>query len=268
MSTVIVLTALDLEYQAVRRHLHEPRVLRHSSGTLFEAGQLSGAAGTVVLTVTGEGNVGAAVLAERAIAMFRPQALLCVGIAGSLKNDIALGDVVVATKIYALHGGRVQSDSFLARPRAWPTPHHLEQLARHVARTGSWTGSLTPDPMRGPPAVHFKPIASGEVVLGTTDAPLAGRLRSVYNDAVAVEMESAGVAQAAHLNRSLPVLSVRGISDYADAVKHVHYTSGWRLIAARHAAAFTITISVLALHGDLPLPADRTPHCPASLQVI
>ena len=41
-------------------------------------------------------------------------------------------------------------------------------------------------------------------------------LREHYNDAVAVEMEAAGVAQAGHLNDGLPAIMVRGISDYAD----------------------------------------------------
>jgi nucleoside phosphorylase len=259
VSIVVVLTALDLEYQAVRRHLVEARTLSHPSGTLFEVGHINGTAGTVALAVTGEGNIGAAVLAERAVTMFRPAALLCVGVAGSLKHDIALGDVVVATKIYAMHGGRVQADGFLARPRAWQAPHKLEQAARHVARTGAWTRLLPAKATRCPPAVHFKPIASGEIVLGMADTPLAALLCGFYDDAVAVEMESAGVAQAAHLNQSLPVLSVRGISDRADPGKPAHDASGWQHTAAEHAAAFTITMSASALHAPFAGTCPSTP---------
>jgi adenosylhomocysteine nucleosidase len=247
VNTVVLLTALNLEYQAIRRHLDQTWVRLHPAGTIFEVGQLRGIPGTVVLAVTGEGNVGAAVLAERAIAMFRPRALLCVGVAGGLKDDITLGDVVVATKIYALHGGRDQSDGFLTRPKAWQASHELEQVARHVARSGAWTGLLAPAPESAPPMVHFKPIASGEVVLCAADTPLATRLRDSYDDAVAVEMESAGVAQAAHLNRSVPVLSVRGISDRADVGKRGADAAGWQHVAAENAAAFTLSISALAL---------------------
>ena len=57
-------------------------------------------------------------LAERAIAMFQPLALLCTGIAGCLKDDIALGDIVVATKVYAHHSGREHDDGLLPYPRA------------------------------------------------------------------------------------------------------------------------------------------------------
>lgn len=272
MSTVVMLTALDLEYQAIRRHLDVALIRSHPAGTLFEAGRLPGVPGTVVLAVTGEGNVSAAVLAERAIAMFAPRALLCVGVAGGLKEDIALGDIVVATKVYALDGGRDHPDGFLARPRAWQASHELEQIARYVARAGTWRSLVPRDlaPLADPagladpacrgdqaPAVHFKPIASGDVVLTATGTSLATRLRDTYNDAAAIEMESAGIAQAAHMNRSLPVLSVRGISDRADPAKHLADAAGWQHIAASRAAAFTVAIAALALH-DQPRPSKRS----------
>jgi nucleoside phosphorylase len=246
----VLLTALELEYRAVRQYLGEIQVRSHPAGTLFEVGRLHHGGGTVALAATGRGNVGAAVLAERAIAMFQPRAVLCVGVAGSLRPEIALGDVIVATKVYGVHGGRDNGDSFLCRPKAWPASHELEEYARLVARSGAWSGLLrarrTP-----PPAVHFEPIASGDVIIGSAATSLNGRLRDTYEDAVAVEMESAGVAQAAQLNRSLPVLSIRGISDHADAGKRLADADGWQQVAAEHAAAFTVAMSVLAL-SDQP----------------
>jgi nucleoside phosphorylase len=89
---VLVLTALDLEYEAVRAHLSDLREHAHPAGTLFETGWLPGGR-QVTIAVTGEGNQGAAVLAERGIAMFRPRAVMFVGVAGALKDDISLGDV-------------------------------------------------------------------------------------------------------------------------------------------------------------------------------
>jgi adenosylhomocysteine nucleosidase len=271
MTTVVLLTALDLEYQAVRQYLGQTRTQSHRAGTLFELGMLPEVPGTVALAVTGEGNVSAAILAERAISMFRPKALLCVGIAGGLQEDVALGDVVVATKIYAFHGGCERNDRFLARPRAWPASHELEQLARQVARAGVWMRPLAEGsalPFAGasrPPKVHFKPVASGEVVLTGTGASLPALLHDTYNDAAAIEMESAGVAQAAQLNRSLPVLCVRGISDRADPSKHAAETAGWQRIAAERAAALTVSIAGLVLRSQGPVkchPGGRgTDYC-------
>ena len=258
MSIVVVLTALDLEYQAVRRCLEDVRVRPHPSGTLFEVGELPGGAGTVAMAVTGEGNVGAAVLAERAITTFAPRAMLCVGVAGGLRPDIALGDVVVATKVYALHGGRIHDDGFVARPRAWHASHELEQVAKLVARTGTWTSLIEPGSGRlpsapaGRPVVHFKPVVSGEVVVNGRDKSMTAHLRDVFDDAVAVEMESAGIAHAAHLNGALPVLTVRGISDHADAAKYANDAAGWQHVAAGHAAAFVVATLSRALGHQLP----------------
>jgi 8-oxo-dGTP diphosphatase len=59
-----------------------------------------------------------------------------------------------------------------------------------------------------------------------------------YNDAIAIEMESAGVAQAGHLNDNVPVVVVRGISDRADGTKETTDRAQWQPKAVASAAAF------------------------------
>ncbi|MFB9832003.1 5'-methylthioadenosine/S-adenosylhomocysteine nucleosidase family protein [Actinoallomurus acaciae] len=238
--TVVILTAIDLEYEAVRKHLRDVRTHTHPAGTLFEVGDVAGITGRVALAAMGEGNTGAAAIAERSIALFQPRLLLFVGIAGALKDDIRLGDVVVPTRVYGYHGGREDSLGFRARPRSYEAPHALLQRAQFVNRRGDWTPEGA-DPLDGP-RCHFKPIAAGEVLLDSRSSPLARRLKDHYNDAAAVEMESAGVAIAGHLNQSLPVLIVRGISDHADGSKGVTDKKGSQDTAARHAAAFAFAL--------------------------
>jgi nucleoside phosphorylase len=200
-ATVVILTALEVEYTAVRAHLTGLRDDIHASGTVFETGTITGTSTKVTLGLAGEGNQAAAVLAERAMAWYRPVALFVTGIAGALHPDLDLGDVVVATRIYAYQGGREEPEEFLARPRAWDAPYDLEQLARRLARTAWWTGPQSGDDPT-PGRIHFRPIAAGEVVLNSRTTPVARRLRLHYNDAAAIEMESAGAPLAAHLNRS------------------------------------------------------------------
>jgi nucleoside phosphorylase/tetratricopeptide (TPR) repeat protein len=254
---IVILTALDMEHSAVRGYLSSPRRLDHPAGTVFEIGQAPGGHGLIAIGITGVGNTTAAVLAERAIATFRPRALMFVGIAGALREDVALGDVVVATKVYAYQGGEERQDGFWARPRSWEISHQLDQAARRVHAAGTWTRLLAPDPARRAPAVHFSPVAAGEVVLKSQDGPLAGRLRHVYGDAVAIEMESAGAALAAHLNDRLPVISIRGISDRADAAKRTTDRQGWQQIAAANAAAFAVAVAadLCAAAPEAPLAA-------------
>lgn len=237
---VVMLTALNVEYEAVREKLTDPRVHRHTKGTRFEVGTLSGTTARVALALVGKGNHAAAVLAERAIDEFSPVAVLFVGVAGALRPSIALGDVVVATHVYAYHGGTSEDDGLKARPRVWEIPHGPSQIAHHLARIGDWTSPLPPDAPR--PRAHFGAVAAGEVVQDSRISLEAQWIRQHYNDAFAIEMEAAGVAQAGHLNGS-PVVIVRGISDRADGSKTTTDGAHWQPRAATNAAAFATRLA-------------------------
>lgn len=102
----------------------------------------------------------------------------------------------------------------------WEAPYRLLQVAKYALQGDRWQDR-----------VHFKPIAAGEVVLNSAQSELSSQLREHYGDAVAIEMESAGVAQAAHLG-TLQTLTVRGISDKADGRKHQADAGGSQTRAA------------------------------------
>jgi nucleoside phosphorylase len=247
---VVIFTPMNLEYKAVRAHLQDSRQIWHPAGTAADIGTVSGLPWPVAIVLTGEGNAETGVLAERVSTWLRPRALLVVGVAGGLKDDIGLGDIVVATWVYGYHSGKESRSGFQARPRAWRSHHRLEQAARLAEVKGTWAESGQPQP-----TVHFKPIAAGDVVLNSKASPLARQLQQTCNDAAAIEMESAGAASAAHLSDSLPVLTVRGISDKADGRKHLSDAAGLQPIAAAHAAAFTMAILrelSAAMPADLP----------------
>lgn len=243
---VVVLTALDLEYAAVRAHLTGLGADTDGNGTRYETGESRGC--RLALALTGPGNLAAATLATRAVTRFRPTALVFVGVAGGLAHDVALGDVVVATRVHDYQSGKVGSGGFRARPRSWPLAHAIEQCARDVARDGGWALLLAGTRV---PAVHFKPIVSGDIVLDTRDGPVAAIIRTHYDDAVAIDMESAGVAEAAHHNDFHRVVTVRAISDLADGTKQHADAAGWQGRAVTHAAAFAI-----ALAERIAAPAD------------
>lgn len=79
-------------------------------------------------------------------------------------------------------------------------------------------------------------------MLNSHTAPLAAYLRRRYSDAIAVEMESAGIAHAGHLNRAYPTLTIRAISDAANGTKSVTDAAGWQARAAANAAAFAASL--------------------------
>jgi nucleoside phosphorylase len=174
----------------------------------------------------GEGTLTAATLTERVLSWLEPEAVLFVGVAGGLKDDIEIGDVVVATKVYAIHGGKQTPDGFLDRPEAWRASHRLEQAAKEALRGRA----------------HFKPIAVGDVVLTDADSDLTAHIKRTYNDAVAIEMESSGVAHAVHLAGDAGALIIRGISDKANADKSTEDGKGSQPRAAANAAAAAVAL--------------------------
>lgn len=243
---VVVLTALNVEYNAVRARLTNIRTHLHPRGTRFEIGNVRGGSAEVVLGMTGKGNHPAAVIAERAIHQFKPAAVLFVGVAGALWDTTRLGDIVVATHVYGYHGGTSEDDGFRSRPRVWEVHHGLLQLAAHVARTGEWL-ERQPD-QDEIPQVHFGAIAAGEVVQNSRTSVNAQHLREHYNDATAIEMEAAGVAQAGHLNGAA-VGVIRGISDMADGTKATAQDRTWQPRAVDSAAAFATHLAEELVNG-------------------
>jgi len=250
---VVALTALNSEYAAVRARLANPSPHRHARGTLFEVGTIAGFRYRVALGLTGKGNHSAAVLAERAIEEFAPAAVLFVGVAGALW-DTSLGDVVVATHVYAYHGGISEDDGLKARPRVWEMDHGVQQIAARVARERRWLDSAAAADRL--PDVHFGPIAAGEVVHNSRRSAEAAWVRRNYNDAMAIEMEAAGVAQAGHLSGS-PVAIVRGISDRADGTKSTGDDRVWQPHAAENAAAFAVRLAAELIREQERAVRDR-----------
>ncbi|MFA1541811.1 nSTAND1 domain-containing NTPase [Actinomadura monticuli] len=259
---IVVLTAIDVEYQAFIERLTRVRDHRNADGTRYSIGVLRGTGCPVALALIGMGNLSAATLAGRAIEEFHPKALLCVGIAGGLTDEAAIGDVVVASQIHAYHGGREDSGGFHPRPRSWPLPHGLEQLAREVAREGAWIKAVDDADDQPAPRVHVKPVVSGEVVLDSRTSPIADLLARHYGDAVAIDMESAGVAEAAHRKDFHRAVTVRAISDTASGHKRQTDAAGHQTMAAGRAAAFAAALAARIGQGPSPAaPVNRLP-CP------
>ncbi|MFE7113838.1 hypothetical protein ACFU99_00205 [Streptomyces sp. NPDC057654] len=237
-----MLTALQVEYEAVRQHMEDVHEVKLPQGTLLDVGRIPGLNWDVALAETGPTNTRAALVTQPTIEYFDAEAVLFVGVAGALKDNVLLGDVVVARKVYGYHGGRESADGFAARPDAWEPAYDMDQLVRSARRNAPWA-FLSPDTRPAtPPQVHFEPIASGDVLLGSRDSETALRIRRHYNDAVAIDMESHGVTHATRMNRAVHTLSIRGISDFADPDKAVCDATGSQETAARHAAAFALRV--------------------------
>ncbi|NEP59572.1 MAG: 5'-methylthioadenosine/S-adenosylhomocysteine nucleosidase [Symploca sp. SIO2G7] len=239
MSRAVILTALPVEYLAVRRHLVELEEKMHPQGTIYEQGKFvaKGQEWEVGIVEVGAGNAGTAVEAERAIAYFQPDILLFVGIAGGIK-DVAIGDVVVATNVYRYESGKV-GEQFFLRPNVGKSAYVLVQRAKWQARTGEWLQRLSSTPVP-PPRVFVAPIIAGEKVVASRHSDILQFLRSSYNDAIAIEMEGFGFLSVAFAYPNIRAIVIRGISDLIEG-KHddaIELEEVRQAKASHHASAF------------------------------
>jgi nucleoside phosphorylase len=253
----VILTALPVEYLAVRSYLTELREDMSPLGTIYELGKFvtDKQVWEVVIVEVGVGNTVAALEAERAIARYNPEITLFVGIAEGIKG-VAIGDVVVASNVYNYEVGRAAVE-FIPRPSLVRSTQNLIQTANFQSGKSDWLQRLplVPSP---PPRVFIAPIASGEKVIASTASETYSYLRSNYSDVMAVDMEGFGFLSAAFAHPDIAALVIRGISDLIDSEANINTDAqeschGSASRAASHASAFAFEI--LANFQDLYLEA-------------
>ncbi|MBM0743958.1 hypothetical protein JOY44_20425 [Phormidium sp. CLA17] len=262
MPRAVILTALPVEYLAVRTHLTEIREEMHPQGTIYERGKFiaNGQEWEVGIAEVGAGNAGAAVEAERAIAYFKPDILFFVGIAGGIK-DVAIGDVVAATEVYGYESGKV-GEQFFTRPALGQSAYALVQRAKAEARNEEWLQRLF-NSSTSQPRVFVAPIAAGEKVVASKESDVLNFIRGSYNDAIAVEMEGFGFLSAAFAYPNIKAIVIRGISDLIqdkNAADPIHGNEKERQERASHnvsAFAFEM-LAKLKINGMDPQGKSRS----------
>lgn len=219
LPTVVILTAIQEEYMAVREHLNEI-VDADRNDTAYEAGlfQLNHREiAKVVIRECGAKNTNAAQETERAIQYFKPDMILFVGIAGSRKpKDFAIGDVIFPEKVYSYEGGKSERESFLARPDNALMSYPLLEKAKKERKKDDWKILIRGDWQQEVKA-NIGIIASGEQVVEHYDSQIGKTLHNHFNDTSAVEMEGFGFGKAANRQGretgNILIGVVRGISD-------------------------------------------------------
>lgn len=248
--SAVVLTVLAEEYQAVRAHIRDLRERVDSRGTIYEIGLFDTTNGPwqIALARIGIGNVAAASATERAVFEFKPAVLLMIGIAGGVGEEVALGDVVVATGVHLYESGKVLGE-FIPGTPIRISSHRLQQRAIREAERGAWLKRrIDPQGDKRLPLVHLGTIASGEKVIATRTRILAWDRK-----VLAVEMESYGVLTALR-DTNVDALIVRGVADLLDGSKH----DDWRRAAATNASAFAFEV-LARLEPEIEVPKQIKP---------
>ena len=149
----------------------------------FKAGKLAGK--DVVIVRSGIGKVNAAVCTQILVDDFGVDYVINTGIAGSLKNEINIADIVISDDV--LHHD-MDATGFGYAPGQIPRMV-VPQIGVHVGR-----------------------VVSGDQFI--SDKAVKERISANF-DGYCTEMEGAAIAQAAYLN-GVPFVILRAISDKAD----------------------------------------------------
>ena len=251
----VILTALGLEYVAVLAHLSNVRREEGDDGTFYEIGTFAAPLYTweVCIAEIGIGNEGAALATQSAISHFNPDVAFFVGVAGGLKKDeLNLGDVVCATKVYGYEFGKDTEEGFKVRPEIGNVTFRMVSLARSEGHKDDWQKRIQQPPPAITPTVHVAPIAAGEKVVKS--ANVYKFLLDKFSDAIAVEMEGFGFLLAVHKKPEIDALVIRGISDLLSD-KTTEQDKKWQPIAAGNASAFAFEIlAKLPVKGQATSP--------------
>lgn len=239
--TLALVSALPEELQAVLDLL--PDEQRTVVGKrVFWQGHLHGQA--VVAVLSGIGKVAAANTATLLAERFQVKAIVMTGVAGGLGRGVTVGDVVVARELL-----QHDMDASPIFPR-----HEVPGYARSrfpsdatlTARVAQACEATLLDPRAtlGEAAVaafglrasrvHQGLLVSGDRFVSRTVESQA--LQAELPDALAVDMESAAVAQVC-ADFGLPFAVVRTISDRADDAAHVDFPRFLTQVASRYSAA-------------------------------
>ncbi len=228
MTKLGIIGAMQEEIETLL-HLMENKTEKEIAGSVFHDGILEGLPVTVVQC--GIGKVNAALCTQILCDLFGVTHLVNTGIAGSLCNDLDIGDMVVSQDamyhdVDAVAFGYPMGKVPGMNVTAFPADETMIAYAFAAAEKVN------------PGHTKIGRVASGDQFVASRE--VKDRIVSITH-ALCTEMEGTAIAQTAYRNR-LPFVILRAISDKADDSTHMDYPT-FESIAAHRCAAVTQTLA-------------------------
>ena len=203
MKKIGIIGAMEVEIASLKSAMKVSRMLKKAQMEFME-GELEGCQAVVVRS--GIGKVNAAVCTQILVDEFGVDGVINTGIAGSLKAEINIGDIVLSTDVlhhdmdatgfgYPL-GQIPQMDAF-----SFQADEQMRKLAKEVCE------EVNPE-IR----VFEGRVVSGDQFISSRE--VKDKIKENF-DGCCTEMEGAAIAQTAYLNQ-IPFVIIRAISDKAD----------------------------------------------------
>ena len=225
MKCIGIIGAMEAEVRGLKEKMTEVTITRKASME-FNEGIIAGK--KVVVVRSGIGKVNAGICAQILVDVFGAEMILNTGIAGSLDNQINIGDIVLCTDVlhhdmdatgFGYPVGQIpQMEEF-----SFAADAKLRALALQVCK------EVNPDI-----EVFEGRIVSGDQFI-SDDAVKASIIQNFGG--CAVEMEGAAIGQTAYLN-GVPFLVIRAISDKADGSATMDYPA-FEAAAIEHSVRLT-----------------------------
>ena len=203
MKKIGIIGAMEVEVASLKSAMKVSRMLKKAQMEFLE-GELEGCQAVIVRS--GIGKVNAAVCTQILVDEFGVDGVINTGIAGSLKAEINIGDIVLSTDVlhhdmdatgfgYPL-GQIPQMDAF-----SFQADEQMRKLAKEVCE------EVNPE-IR----VFEGRVVSGDQFISSRE--VKDKIKENF-DGCCTEMEGAAIAQTAYLNQ-IPFVIIRAISDKAD----------------------------------------------------
>lgn len=214
--TLGILTAMTVEFNQLARMMSNAKEVtdgpvRYLTGTI--AGK------HVVLQQCGIGKVNAALGTTDMITRFHPDCVVSTGVAGGIDASIGVMDVVVSSRV-VYHDVWCGPGNDYGQIQGLPL--YLPCSSDMVAKALSLESTVR--------------IANGLICTGDkfiTDRTELDAIKAAFPEGLAVDMESASIAQVCHIMQ-VPFVSFRIISDTPGADKHLQqYENFWGEMADR-----------------------------------
>lgn len=240
--TVVIITAVEDEYKAVRK-IFSNGVEYYESGLKYCISNIQINKDNVKLIILMQysmGMVSAAFATTYAVNTFNPHIVLMCGVCAGVNKKVGIGDLIVFTPVLNYEYGKRSEEGF----RPGYRQRQINGKIRSIIEKMSSDRQLLDDIEKkyeyenGKPdrrlKVHICSGASGSAVV--TDKGFVEEITSYQRDVGAIDMEAYAVAEIAciALEKEIPWLVVKSAQDFADKNKDDTY----REYAAYVSAAF------------------------------
>jgi nucleoside phosphorylase len=173
--------------------------------------------------------VDASILATEMIIRFQPKFIIMAGVLGGRPNEVNIGDIVVATKVFTIDKGKISDIGFKKEIEASNiTSAHITTFKREKERIIDYIKAKN-ETRTSRVDIHFGSIACVRQVIDV-DGYFEENISIADRKALALEMESYGISRACELandGATIPLIIKSAMDNTVDKVDGAKIYAAW-----------------------------------------